>query len=152
MTPEENKAIVYRFVQEGLNQRNSDLIKEVYSGDYVGHDPDLPQPRRIEDLRHEVISVLSQAFPDYYFTIESLIAEDDMVTWHWTFSATHHGELMGIPATGKAVAFGGVSIFRMANCRIVEDWVFRDTLGLLRQLGLTLAHILPFLSLTSSSL
>jgi steroid delta-isomerase-like uncharacterized protein len=138
MTSEENKAIVYRFVNEGLNRRNPDLIDEVFSADYVGHDPDQPRSRRIEDLRQGVISVLGQAFPDFYFTIESLIAEDDMVTWHWTLCATHEGELMGIPATGKVVAFGGVTIFRMANCRIMEDWVFRDTLGLLRQLDVTL--------------
>jgi steroid delta-isomerase-like uncharacterized protein len=135
MTAEENKAIVYRFVNEGLNRRDPGLIDEVYSVDYVGHDPDRPQPRRIDDLKQSIITDLGQAFPDYYYTVESLTAEDDMVIWHWIFCATHQGELMGIPATGKAVTFGGVNIFRMANCKIVEDWVFRDSLGLLRQLG-----------------
>ena len=35
----------------------------------------------------------------------------------------------------KGVEFGGVNIFRMADGKIVEDWVYRDTVGMLRQLG-----------------
>jgi predicted ester cyclase len=47
----------------------------------------------------------------------------------------HQGEIMGIPATGKQISFGGINLFRLENGKVVEDWVFRDTVGMMRQLG-----------------
>lgn len=136
MSAEENKARVRRFVEEGLNKRNPALIDEFYAPDYVGHDPDRPQPRSIEDLRQVLAVFLATVFPDARYTIEDLVAEGDRVWWHWTFSGTHQGEFLGIAPTGKQVSFGGVNLFRFGNGNVVEDWVYRDTLGMLRQLGL----------------
>ncbi len=135
MSTEDNKRIIRRFVEEGLNKKNASLIDEVYSADYVGHDPDRPVPRHIEDMRQTMSVVLGKVFPDAQYSIERLLAEGDTVVWQWTFRATHQGELLGIQPTGKVVMFGGVNIFRMANGKIVEDWVYRDTVGMLRQLG-----------------
>ena len=42
---------------------------------------------------------------------------------------------MGIPATGKQISFGGINLFRSENGKVVEDWVYRDTVGMMRQLG-----------------
>ena len=135
MSAEENKAIIRRFVEEGLNKKDAAMIDQVYSPDYIGHDPDRPQPRRIEDLRQTMAVVLGKVFPDAHYTIEALMAEGDLVLWHWMFRATHQGEMQGIPPTGKPVSFGGVNLFRMAGGKIVEDWVYRDTMGMMRQVG-----------------
>jgi steroid delta-isomerase-like uncharacterized protein len=128
MTETDNKSIIRRFIEEGLNKRNPALIEEVYAADYVGHDPERPAPRTITDLQ-----------PDGQYSIERLVAEDDVVAWHWLFRATHQGEIMGIPATGKQITFGGINIFRLKDGKIVEAWVYRDTTGLMRQLGAFLA-------------
>jgi hypothetical protein len=48
---------------------------------------------------------------------------------------THRGELMGIPPTGREVDLTASEIFRLADDRIVEQWVAVDNLSLLRQLG-----------------
>ena len=130
-----NKDTIRRFVEEGLNKRNAALIDEVYSADYVGHDPERPAPRSIEDLKMGMVGLLGNVFPDAQYSIDGLFAEDDMVIWHWTFRATHQGELMGIPPTGKTISFSGVNLFRVSNGKVVEDWVYRDTVGMLRQLG-----------------
>jgi steroid delta-isomerase-like uncharacterized protein len=135
MSTTDKKDTIRRFVEEGLNKRNVALIDEVYSADYVGHDPERPMPRNIEDLRMGMVGLLGKVFPDAQYSIDGLWAEDDTVIWHWTFRATHQGELMGIPPTGKAISFSGVNIFRTMNGKVVEDWVYRDTVGMLRQLG-----------------
>ena len=135
MTDADNKAIIRRFVEEGLNKRKASLIDEVYAAEYIGHDPERPVPRRVEDLKQAMVGLLGKVFPDAQYSIESLVAEGDMVVWHWTFRATHQGELMGISPTGKPITFSGVNIFRMTNGKVVEDWVYRDTVGMLRQLG-----------------
>jgi predicted ester cyclase len=38
----------------------------------------------------------------------------------------HQGEIMGIPATGKQISFGGINLFRLENGKVVEDWVYVD--------------------------
>ena len=135
MSEADNKALIRRFVEDGLNKRNAALIDEVYSAEYIGHDPERPALRRVEDLKQGMVGLLGKVFPDAQYSIESLVAEGDIVVWHWTFRATHQGELMGIPPTGKPISFSGVNIFRMTNGQVVEDWVYRDTVGMLRQLG-----------------
>jgi len=135
MNEADNKSIIRRFIEEGLNRRNPALIEEVYSTDYVGHDPDRPLPRTVADLHQGMVSLLGKVFPDGQYTIERLVAEDELVAWHWIFRATHQDEIMGVPATGKQIAFGGINIFRLESGKVVEDWVYRDTTSLMRQLG-----------------
>ena len=135
MSEADNKAIIRRFVQEVLNERNAALLNEIYSDDYIGHDPERPALRRMEDMKQIMDQMLGKVFPDAQYSIDGLFAEGDMVIWHWTFRATHQGEVMGIPPSGKSINISGVNIFRMANGKVVEDWVYRDTLGLMRQIG-----------------
>jgi len=135
MSGQDNKSIVRRFIEEGLNKRDAALIDEVYSADYVGHDPERPAPRTIADLKQGMVGLLGKVFPGAQYSVEHLMAEGDLVAWHWTFTATHQGEIMGIPATGKQIRFGGINIFRLENGKVVEDWVYRDTLGMMRRLG-----------------
>ena len=135
MSQQENKTIIQRLVEQGLNQRNVTLIDELYSADYTGHDPERPAPRTVADLKQGMAGLLGKVFPDAQYSIERLVAEGDLVAWHWTFRATHQGEIMGIPATGKQISFGGINLFRLEKGKIMEDWVYRDTLGMMRQLG-----------------
>ena len=135
MTKVDNKSIIRRFIEDGLNKRNPALIEETYSSDYTGHDPERPVPRTMMDLQQGMVGLLGKVFPDGQYSIERLVAEDDLVAWHWIFRATHLGEIMGIPATGKQITFGGINIFRMEDGKVIEDWVYRDTVGMMRQLG-----------------
>jgi predicted ester cyclase len=43
---------------------------------------------------------------------------------------------MGAPPTGKQVTATGMSVFRIANGKIVEHWGENDSLGVMQQLGL----------------
>lgn len=132
--PEANRAAVSRLA-EALNARDERVVIDTYAPDYVGHDPDRPQPRTIEDLRTVLRVFLGSVVPDGRYRTEAIVAEGDLALWHWTFSGTHRGEFMGIAPTGRRLEFGGMNLFRFAGGRIVEDWVYRDTVGFMRQLG-----------------
>ncbi len=69
------------------------------------------------------------AFPDGHVTTEGLIAEGDQVVERFSFRGTNTGSLMHLPATGKKVIFSGVSVFRIANGKIVEHWGAHDAFG-----------------------
>jgi steroid delta-isomerase-like uncharacterized protein len=81
------------------------------------------------------VSATRNAFPDAHFTVEDIFAEGDKMAARWTMTATHQGELRGIPPTGKKVTVWAISIYRIVEGRIVEAWERYDTLGLMQQLG-----------------
>jgi predicted ester cyclase len=51
-----------------------------------------------------------------------VIAEADLVAARVTYSGTHQGEFVGIPATGRKTTINGVDFFRMQNGRQAEHW------------------------------
>jgi hypothetical protein len=75
------------------------------------------------------------ALPDLRVTIEEMMAEGDKVAVRRSYKGTHRGEMLGIPATGKQLRVGGISIFRLAQGRIAEHWEQLDRLALMQQLA-----------------
>jgi predicted ester cyclase len=52
-----------------------------------------------------------------------------------TFHGTQEGPFMGIPATGKEVAFDNIDILTVTDGKITEHWAVGDMLSLMQQLG-----------------
>ena len=75
------------------------------------------------------------AFPDIQMTVEEQVAEGDRVVTRWSAQGTHEGELMGVPASGKQVTVSGITIARLADGKIQEEWSNWDGLGLMEQIG-----------------
>jgi steroid delta-isomerase-like uncharacterized protein len=133
VSAETNKEIVRRLGEEPW-KGNFDVIDELASPDYVGHDPAVPEVQGPEGIK-EFISGYLAAFPDGMITIEQQVAEGDLVATRWSGRGTHQGELMGIPATGKQITVNGITISRLENGKVVEEWTNWDMLGMLQQLG-----------------
>jgi predicted ester cyclase len=132
---EENKVVVRRYFEEILDGGNLGLVDEIFDPQYVLHDPNAPEPvRGLEGSKH-FVGMFRSAFPDIAHTIEDQAAEGDKVVTRLRACATHRGELMGIPPTGKEVTIEGISIWRIANGKIKECWFNYDALGLMQQLG-----------------
>ena len=133
MSTEENKALVRRLIEEGINQKNLAVFDELCAPDFVLHNAALTVQGR-EAVKQFFSSYLT-AIPDVHMTIEGMIAEGDTVAFRHTFRGTHKGELMGIPPTGKQVNVTGIDIIRIASDRIVEQWTNADDLGAMQQIG-----------------
>jgi steroid delta-isomerase-like uncharacterized protein len=124
-----------RSFDEIWNNGNLDVADELFSRDYVNHDAASPEiPPGPEGVK-QLAKMYRRAFPDLRFTIDEMLATGDKVVTRWTGEGTHRGPLRGLPATGRRVRVGGISIHRMAGGRIVETWVSWDTLGMMEQLG-----------------
>jgi steroid delta-isomerase-like uncharacterized protein len=81
------------------------------------------------------VAAYRAAFPDAVSTVEDQVADGDTVATRWRARGTHAGPLGELPATGRTFDVRGITIERFAAGRIVEIWVARDELGLMRQLG-----------------
>jgi steroid delta-isomerase-like uncharacterized protein len=135
MSAEQNKAIVRRFVEAVLNQRNLTLLDEVIHQDHVEHNAPPGVEPGIEGMRSGLQRFFA-AFPDFHSTIEQQIAEGDRVVTHYTNRGTHQGDLFGIPPSDKAVAYTTMDVIRIENGKIAERWSIDDNLTRFQQLGL----------------
>lgn len=75
-----------------------------------------------------------QAFGDYRFTVEELIAQEDRVYVRWRQQGVHAGSITGEAPTGAALTEIGSAVYRVAGDRIVEYWIQLDRKGLEMQL------------------
>ena len=123
MPAEENKALVRREQEELWNHTgNLDAAEELFAAEQA------------EGARQEAAD-FRQGFPDVVSTIEDLIAEGNKIVARWRSHATHQGEYMGIPPSGKEVEFTGISVYRIEAGKIAESWNVEDQLGLMQQIG-----------------
>lgn len=132
---EANKEIVRREIKELLEGGNPTALNELIGEDYVSHDPALPEPVRGREGLRTLAEGYRTAFGRLNVRVEDQIAEGDTVVTRWTASGRHDGELFGVPATGKDIEVTGISVERIRDGRIVEDWTLWDALGLMRRFG-----------------
>jgi steroid delta-isomerase-like uncharacterized protein len=130
---EENEAVVRRFLEEFCNGRHSEIAAEIVAPDYVAHGPQAPPAHGPEEVVARV--GLYQEALDGHWEIQELFSVADRVVVRWTGSGTHRGELMGVDPTGKPIAVDAITIFRVADGKIAEEWTVWDALGLLQQVG-----------------
>src|SRR5271166_426204 len=133
MSPEEQKRLMSRFIEEVWNKGNLDVADEIF--DRQATSPSAPQlPPGPEGVK-VIARMFRSAFPDFHMKIDDLIADGDMVVGRFTEGGTHSGTFMGIAPTGKKVEFTEIGILRLANDKVVESWYATDMLRLLQTLG-----------------
>ena len=134
MTPDEGRALINRFYDEGWNANNLDVYDELVTDDFVDHQavPGLPPGR--EGFK-ALNAMFRSAFPDVWVTVDRILVDGDKVAARWTSTGTHQGDLFGIPPTGASVKITATVVYRTENGRLAEGWINRDDFGLMRQLG-----------------
>lgn len=134
-TLEGNKQLVRQMNAEVWNKANLDAIDGLYTADFVLHFlPDGSDTRGLEGLR-EHVRELHEAFPDWSEDIKGIVAERDMVVIHYVSSGTNQGQWLGKPPTGNRVQVNEMSIFRIEDGRIAEQWLLPDMASMQQQLA-----------------
>jgi predicted ester cyclase len=132
-TAEKNKAVVRRVFTEILSEGRFEVGAEIYAKDYVNHGT-------TKDIGLEESNASDHgwraAFPDLEMTVEKEIVGGDFVTVVWRGRGTNTGSGNGLNATGKKVDGRGISIFRVVDGKIEQEWTEYSGLLILQQLGL----------------
>jgi predicted ester cyclase len=138
-TPEENKALVQRFIDEVYLAHDPAAVDEFLAVDFNGANPARPHRNEagLEDDEARVARSVTE-FPDLDSTVDQLIAEGDKVVVLMTVSGTNEGDLtdLGLPATGRHAEWQSVIIWRVECGKLAENWVVTDRLSEYRQLGI----------------
>jgi len=127
------KSVARRAFAEVLATGDIARAAEFYDAGFVNHG--LQKSLSLaQDM--EALKGWHQAFPDLRMDVQQMIAENDLVTVLWVAHGTNTAAGGGLPATGKTARLRGITIWRIANGKIMEEWSAFDQLSLMRQLGL----------------
>lgn len=133
MPPEQQKDLVRRY-QEILNSGELAALGEIVATDISMPTAFPGFPSGLEGAR-AIAAANRQMIPDFRVSIEDLIAEGDRVAAFITITGTHTRDMLGIPPTGKAFSVVGMSMFRIADGKIVEHRGVGDIVSVLQQIG-----------------
>lgn len=126
MSTEQNKAVVRRFIEAGLNGMDSNIVDEIFAPDYTNH----MVPGGIEGFK-QFFAMISSTYPGLKmeYKIERLMAEGDYVMMRASSRLSYNGK----EATGS-----GLGEYRVVNGKIVEDWPLSGAFELMQQVGIAL--------------
>ena len=138
---------IRRFIFDGLNAYDETRLESMGMADYFHPDVQWYGPGGIgacldfTEFQDFHQARWLHAFPDRTVQdLDALIAEgmySGGPGWDGVL-ATHKGEYLEHPATGRRLGFNGLDWWKRDGERYIENWVFVDMLHLFRQLGVDL--------------
>ena len=133
---EANRTIIYRWFEEVWNQGRLETVDELLAPDGMLYGlTETGAPAKGPAEFRPFAERFRGAFPDVRITVLNTAVEGELAALTWEATMTHRGDHLGIPATGRKVAFTGQSMARIVNGKIVEGWNNWDRHALLQQLG-----------------
>src|SRR6478672_5376758 len=113
-------AIVHRWFEEVWNQGREETVDELLAPGAIGHaladGQDTFGPEGFKPFMRN----MRRAFPDTHVRVEDVITQGEKAAVRIVLEATHLGDDLGLPKTGRPVKVAGVIVMRIAGGRIVE--------------------------------
>lgn len=134
-----NKVVVQRYFHEVLDGKRIELLPELFSRNVVLHRPGF-DVTGLEAAMQRLRTVL-QDYTEFSTELTGLIAEGDMVSARLVHRARVRPHIFRSRAGDlnvtreRDLTWSALVQFRLADGRIAEEWVMRDELGMLLQLG-----------------
>ena len=141
MDPVANKAIARRYFSEMVDKRSDKLLEELWTEDCVVHRPEVSATIKGREAFRQAFNRVVGPYSEFRTTIHELVAENELVVCHLSHRVVHSGgdwtSRLGshAVAAGKVVTWPSLTMFRIQDGKIAEEWVCRDELGMLMQLG-----------------
>ena len=124
------------------NEANLDLLDNILVPGVIVHDAGYPENIVGLDALKRQYAATHAAVPDLKFSLDEMYIKGNKIVWVFTMTGTITGPFrlpMGeLPPSGKPIRVAGVAIDRIADGKVVEEWVFYNPLGILVPLGFAL--------------
>ncbi len=126
----ENEDVVFKLLSEKWSESiMKDICAEGYRLNTSGTSLDIEEAGQF-------MGMIAGAIPDMRYVVEEVISAGDIVSFRGTAEGTNTGNYLGAAPTGAPVSFSFIHMSRIDKGKIVESWEERDTLSLMRQMGL----------------
>ena len=126
--------VVRRNVEAVQNDGDFSVFDEIFADDFTDHTPQRGVTADKDGVR-ALYTGLRAAFGDFRADIHWQTVDGDRVTTFKTYGGIHHAPFLGVPATGRAVSFDTIDVFRVRDGRLTDHWGIADLVGVLIQLG-----------------
>ena len=139
-----NKAVVARYFKEVLDRRNFDVMPEIIAPEVIVHRPGFVATGLDTVTRN--LRARLEDYTEFSSEVTGLMAEGDMVSvriLHRTRVRPHTlrsraGDVEVVRV--QELSWEAIVQFRVQDGKIAEEWVMRDELGMLAQLGKIVVH------------
>ena len=121
--------------QEYWNNHDAEALARTHADDGTVVSPIFRTVTGRDDIRASYRTLFT-TFPDWRYIGPQLLVDGDRVAQQFLVHATHSGEFMGIPGSGRRFDIQGVRLFEMKDGLIGYERRFYDFTGLLVQLGI----------------
>lgn len=134
MVVEVDAVAVMRRYFDGINAGDIEAAAAVTGPGYVHHsgagDLDL-------DAARSGFAFYKTAFPDFRYDVADVFPVDGgaAAVARWTMRGTQDGSFFGSAPTHRSIASPGLSLHRVVDGLIVEEWEYNDDLAIFRELG-----------------
>lgn len=130
-----NKKTITRYFDEVMNGHNLSRTEDFFALDYIWHQMNGTDVRSNVDSSHiSTLRWLFTAIPDIHYSIEQMVAEDDLVAVNTTWTGTARSEMFGLPPAKKKVRYKQMFFYRLKDNKIIEQWEVVDAGGLKTEL------------------
>ena len=134
-----HKAIVRCYFEEVVYKSKIDVLDKLATIDCIIHRPELPEPIVGLEAFKLALGRILQVYSEFTTTIHDLIAEEERVACRLSHRAVNRGDWTSrigrYAVAGRTVTWPAIAIFRFQEGKIAEEWVSRDELGMLIELG-----------------
>jgi ketosteroid isomerase-like protein len=124
MVRAENREVARTALEQVCARGDMTLAPQCYAEDFVDHVGRM-QFRGLDGVRRST-ELYRRLFDDLAFEVVDQIAEGDRVASRWVLTGSNRG---------RPIRLWGITISRLRDGRIVEDWSASDGSELLRTLG-----------------
>jgi predicted ester cyclase len=132
---EETRRVVEAMV-DGLNDHVIGGMSAFFAPDFVWHgNAGCGTKRGLREFQDNWQRPFQAAFSGKVCVDEARLAEGQWMAAFGRQEATHAGEFMGIPPTGKRVEIRYMDFWKVVDGKIVANWVMVDFPHVMRQLG-----------------
>jgi steroid delta-isomerase-like uncharacterized protein len=133
MVEDTNKNLVRRYYDDYLNRCDLTAVNELFSEDILFHGPEGILRGRAAIA--EWITNVHRAFQEFSVTVDFMIGEGDRVVVRDTVRGFHKQPFMEMKASQRRLVLPKVTIFRIAEGKIVELETIYDTQIFVEDLG-----------------
>lgn len=117
------------------------IVDSLYSLNCIYHNSDLGDLKSPEEIKGFVKWVYT-AYPDFMVTLDEPMKLNDRIVITYKAAGTNSGQLgENMPPTGKKMSFTGVSISKIKNGKITEEWNYYNQSPIYKQLGYELVPV-----------
>lgn len=127
------RMLIDRFYDELWNQWNDGAVDEVLTEDFDFRGS-LGQHTVGRDGWRRYRDGIRVAAPDFHNEIVTLVVDDTHAAARLSYSGTHRGPLLGVPATGRSFSYAGAAFFTVSGQRLAAAWILGDLQTLRAQL------------------